>query len=170
VAGFTADPTSGNLPLPVQFINTSSGATGYIWSFGDGSGDSTLNPSHVYDAKGTYTVMLIAYNQNGCPDTTYITIKVTEKSRLVIPNIFTPNRDGDNDIFPLIENGIDKVRGVIYNRWGEIINRFDTKKGGWDGRTMAGLECPDGVYYYIIFATGSDGVEYESHGFITLVR
>jgi gliding motility-associated-like protein len=170
-AGFTASPTQGNFPLTVFFTNTSSGASGYWWDFGDGSTDTAANPIHVYDAKGNYTVMLIVVNQWGCRDTfIYKFIKVTEKSRLVIPNIFTPNHDGDNDIFPLIENGIDKVRGVIYNRWGEIINEFDTKKGGWDGRTAAGLECPDGVYYYIIFATGSDGVEYKAHGFITLVR
>jgi gliding motility-associated-like protein len=170
VAGFTADPVTGNMPLPVTFTNTSSGATGYTWSFGDGTGDTAANSIHVYDAQGDYTVMLIAFNASGCPDTAYIKIKVTEKSRLVIPNIFTPNRDGNNDIFPLIEDGIVEVKGIIYNRWGEMINKFNTVNGGWDGRTASGLEASDGVYYYVIEALGSDGVTYKSHGFVTLVR
>jgi gliding motility-associated-like protein len=169
-ADFTPNPPTGLAPLYVDFTNNSSGASGYTWIFGDGTQDTVFNPTHVFTAPGEYTVMLIAYNSFGCPDTVYVKIKVVEKSRITVPNIFTPNKDGVNDLFNPIVNGLSAIRGVIYNRWGELIYKWDSPKGGWDGRTNSGLEVPDGIYYYIVDAEGSDGELYQSAGFITLVR
>lgn len=59
VAKFTATPTSGTLPLSVQFVNQSTGtATNYSWNFGDGSTSISANPSHIYTTAGNYTVSL----------------------------------------------------------------------------------------------------------------
>lgn len=82
----------------------------------------------------------------------------------VIPNVFSPNSDGINDVFRFnVEDSILKT--TIYNRWG--LKVFDTDKVNyyWDGRTTAGELCADGTYYYIINAERKD-----YKGFVQLVR
>lgn len=85
---------------------------------------------------------------------------------LELPNVFTPNQDGVNDVFE-----IRKLSGetyTIYNRWGQII--FDSSvntSSYWDGRTSTGLYCPEGVYYYIIRLEELD-LEYK--GTVQLLR
>jgi len=72
VANFTADTmVSCSVPFTVNFTNTSTGGTNYVWNFGDGSPNSVLqNPTHIYTQPGTYTVSLIAINASGpCTDT-----------------------------------------------------------------------------------------------------
>lgn len=77
VADFTGTPTSGTVPLDVQFTDASTGATSWDWDFGDGGGSSSQNPSHTYTSTGTYTVTLTAYNaagSDGETKTNYITV------------------------------------------------------------------------------------------------
>jgi PKD repeat protein len=90
VAAFTANQTSGCKPLNVQFNNTSSGATSYLWEFGDGTTSTLSSPTKSYTTAGTYTVTLHAYSANGCE-----TIEV--KNNFITVNeakanfAFTPN-------------------------------------------------------------------------------
>lgn len=78
-----------------------------------------------------------------------------ENDSIFISNVFTPNEDEINDLF-LLENLPQGYEVIIYNRWGEIMQQFshlgtETKNiWYWDGYTMAGLPCPEGVYYYVI--------------------
>lgn len=67
---------------------------------------------------------------------------------LIIPNVFTPNNDGVNDVWKLEFN--EKVNCFIYNRWGNFIFQSDKKVIQWDGRTTSGEPCSNGTYYYII--------------------
>ncbi len=79
-AGFTGSPTSGEVPLAVNFTNQSSGATSYLWNFGDTQTSTATNPSHSYTSAGTYTVTLTATNSCGSDDeikTNYITVTCT---------------------------------------------------------------------------------------------
>ncbi len=65
VADFSATPLTGNAPLVVQFTDLSTNATGWLWDFGDGSGSTQRNPSHIYQNAGSYTVRLTASNATG---------------------------------------------------------------------------------------------------------
>ncbi len=79
-AAFTGSPTSGEIPLTVNFTNQSSGATSYSWDFGDTQTSTATNPSHTYTEAGTYTVTLTATNACGSDDevkTDYITVTCT---------------------------------------------------------------------------------------------
>ncbi len=79
-AGFTGSPTSGEVPLDVNFSNSSSDATSYSWTFGDGGTSTATNPSHTYTSAGTYTVALTATNSCGNDVhtmTDYITVTCT---------------------------------------------------------------------------------------------
>lgn len=91
-------------------------------------------------------------------------------SNLTLPNIFTPNNDGTNDVFTIISKNIKTLNCKIYNRWGVLVGELIEAKEIWDGRTSAGLQCVEGVYYYVLTATGLDGKEYSEKGVVQLLR
>ena len=82
-------------------------------------------------------------NDSACADTVVITV---EASALAIPNIFTPNNDGKNDVFKI--GGIESFPGtqlIIFNRWGNEVYRADNYLNNWDGGNLA-----EGTYYYVV--------------------
>lgn len=172
VAAFTPSVVSGTAILPVDFTNTSTGATTYSWNFDGSNANSTLvNPSFSYDMPGSFTVTLIASNNN-CKDTASTIITVTGASEITfVPNVFSPNDDGINDVFTISSIGIQTMETYIYNRYGEIVYEWFGKNGQWDGHTYpAGQPVPDGTYYYFYKAVGSDGTVFEEKGTLTLLR
>ena len=170
-AGFTPDTSAGEPPLTVNFTNTSIGAVGYKWFFGDNTTDTVTHPTHTYDKSGVYTVILVAYHPEGCTDTTiYQFITVGSPPDIRVPNVFTPNGDKINDRFIIDVKGIAKIHVSIYNRWGQLIYEWDKPDGDWDGRNSAGSEVPAGTYYYLLRATGEDGTEFNEQGHVTLFR
>ena len=68
-AFFMSDSTAICAPLTVTFADSSTGATSYSWSFGDGSSSTITSPTDVYDTSGLYTVRLVTSNSHGCTDT-----------------------------------------------------------------------------------------------------
>lgn len=99
-----------------------------------------------------------------------ITVESCEPSVLIIPNIFTPNGDGSNDLFTVEGTNLVSVKGQIFSRWGQKMFSWDNIKGSWDGRTPSGSIVPDGTYFYIIEAIGGDGTEYFEKGGFSLIR
>ena len=79
VASFTAIPTHICAGQGVSFFNNSTGATNYLWFFGDSTNSTLTDPTHIYNDPGTFTVVLIAYD-NGCPDTFKMTNYITVDS------------------------------------------------------------------------------------------
>jgi gliding motility-associated-like protein len=169
-ASFTADQSTGETPLPVNFVNTSVGGTSYVWQFPDGSTDTTTNAFFTCTQIGNQRVCLVANNSAGCSDSTCVEIDVFINSTFVIPNVFTPNGDDINDIFTVKNVGLEKMDAEIYNRWGQKEYEWHTTNGGWDGRTAAGVLVPDGTYFFIISAKGIDGKEYFEKGSFELIR
>jgi gliding motility-associated-like protein len=176
-ASFEADPPTGYAPLDVNFNNTSSttgsGSITSVWSFGNGTSKASTvtNVSTNYPAPGTYTVLLVAARGN-CIDSAYKVIRVENPSKLNVPNIFTPNGDGSNDVFFLQTASIDDVSAVILDRWGNKVYETESHTGNiaWDGKNFGGKECAAGVYFYIIKGTGKDDKKYSSKGNVTLIR
>lgn len=170
-ASFSASPTSGTSPLTVNLTNTSTGASDYIWDFGDGTSSILTNPSVVYTVNGTYTILLIAYNGSfACADTTTVVINVFDEAILIVPNVFTPNGDLTNDLFVVQSQGIKQLSGTIFNRWGNKIYEWDgAPTMGWDGKHN-GKAAEDGTYYYVIKAIGFDDKEYDATGFVQLIK
>ncbi len=170
-AGFTANPTAGTPPLIVNFTNTSSGATSYTWLFPGGNPSSSFatNPTVTYTTTGTYTVTLIA-SVGGCTDTTTEVIIVYDGYTLLIPNVFSPNGDLNNDYFTVTYTGVNTFTGELYDRWGIKVYDWTDITKGWDGINKMGAKSEDGTYYYIIKSAGFDGVEHTDQGFFTLVH
>ena len=171
VANFTASPSSGVIPLDVVFNNMSTGSgLTYQWDLGDNTTSIMQDPSHTYTSIGTFTAYLLVTDINGCIDETSTDITTTGVSVFVIPNIFTPNGDGVNDELKVIYENIESFSGFIANRWGEILYDWKSIDTGWNGRTKGGVSVPEGTYFYVITATGSDQVEYNIQGSFHLGR
>ncbi|MFI5148445.1 MAG: PKD domain-containing protein [Bacteroidia bacterium] len=171
-AHFTPDSSSGYVPLPVIFTNNSSAnAISWLWNFGDGSTATGSNPTHTFGAGGTYTVTLTVTDAQGCSSTYTEVIVVKElNSYLNVPNVFTPNGDGSNDVFLVKSSGISDFDMKIYDRWGVLITESVSALQGWDGRTKAGVLVSEGTYYFIINARGHDGKTFDKHGYLTLLK
>jgi gliding motility-associated-like protein len=88
-----------------------------------------------------------------------------------VPNVFTPNNDGNNDYFQLLFfGGIKTFNCTILNRWGQVIREYDNPAFMWDGKDEAGDDVLEGVYFYIAKAVSNGGNEIMKHGNVTLVR
>jgi len=171
VAIINAAPTTGAIPLSVFFGNGSTTGSGisYTWDFGDGNNSNAFEPTNIYTGIGNYTGTLIV-TDGICSDTATVIIDAFGESAIIIPNVFTPNGDGSNDVFTVDGVNLESVTGEVYNRWGQLMFSWDNVKGYWDGTTLAGSEAPDGTYFYIITATGADGTEYLEKGGFSLIR
>ena len=86
-----------------------------------------------------------------------------------MPNVFTPNGDGKNEVLLVYGNYITKLDMRVFNQWGEQLFATDTKSKGWDG-THKGKPQPTGVYVYVIEASLTDGRTVKSKGYINLMR
>ena len=172
IASFGTSGITVGVPQTVNFINVSANANGYIWNFGDNSGTVVqTSPSHIYNTAGVYTVTLIAFSANGCNDTINSQLIVSDTAGLTMPNIFTPNGDGINDVFAPNAHGLTTLACIIYDRWGAKITTLDTStQQYWDGHTTSGLACSDGTYFYLLTATDVNGKSYSLKGFIQLIR
>lgn len=125
----------------------------------------------------TQEYMFTIRDINGCEGSDNIIVDVDKNRNIFIPNIFSPNGDGRNDIFK-VESGpgvVDVNFMLIYDRWGELLferNNFvpaDDISGGWDG-TFRGKDAPTGVYVYLVEVDFADGVTLLYRGDITIIR
>jgi gliding motility-associated-like protein len=168
-AAFTANPTSGTAPLLVNFTNQTPGVGNvYSWNFADDNNNtsSATNPSHTYNTIGNYIVTLVVTDASGlCSATATISIDVFENASIVVPNVFTPNGDGKNDIFKITTTGMKDLNCDIFNRWGTKVFTINGVNGFWDG-----INSNDGTYFFILTATGFDGAEYKQQGYINLFK
>jgi gliding motility-associated-like protein len=166
---FTSDPAyPATLPLPnatVQFTDNSTNAVSWIWEFGDGIISSDLNPAHTYQAEGTYFVTLNVTNAFGCIGRIMGGPFVVTLPDLFIPNVFSPNGDGINDVFLVDYTGSQPFTLQVFDRWGVLMYQSSNRTAGWDGINTTGSPAPDGVYYYHVSIGQKD---YTNH--ITLMR
>lgn len=131
----------------------------YLWDMGDGTTETAPTFKHYYNidnTKNEYIITLTGINHQGCSNTKTIKLNV----EIFIPNIFSPNRDGINDIF------MPGVNLEVFNR-----NGMTLYKGlsGWDGN-YNGKEMPDDTYYYVVSYKDNKGQVQIKKGYIILKR
>lgn len=168
-AAFTTTPISGPYPLDVTLLNTSTGATNYIWDFGNGGATSTAfnPPVQTYTVAGIYVISLTAYNNDpACASTTYYGITVFDPPVLTIPNIITPNGDGLNDEFKLSGSNFKHLDITIFDRWGREVTSFegDINTAVWKPTGVSA-----GTYFCTIKATSLDESKTDFTGFIQIL-
>jgi gliding motility-associated-like protein len=169
-AAFNASFTNVGYPTQLMLTNFSTNTVSALWQFSDGGTSTVVSTVKDYTASGNYTVTLTAFGANGCDAYSSYSFRIADSSGVTLPDIFTPNNDGINDIFKPITRGIKTMTVFIYNRYGTLVNSWDKPNGFWDGYTTAGLKCQDDVYFCVLEATGFDGKSYKMKGKITLLR
>ncbi len=203
-AKFSVDPMQGEAPLTVNFTNESENGTPglYEWFFYRNfddikrEGETTQqpidsimivaydeNPVYTYENSGTYKVKLVSKKTSEfftCVDTAYMEdFIVVDTSFVAVPNVFTPNGDGVNDLFVVKFWSMQSIKISIFNRWGKRIHFWESSdvRGFdqtytatvWDGRLNGRFASP-GVYYYIVEGRGRDNKARKAHGFFHLFR
>lgn len=168
-ADFTWTPNPPVENTITRFTNLSQGANRYLWDFGDGESSTAVNPTHLYNATGTYKATLYAFNIADCVDSITKDIPIIIRPLLDVPNAFTPGRFGKNSIIKVEGFGIGKMSWKIYNRWGQVVFSTTDRNQGWDG-TFKGQLQPLEVYSYALDVEFTDGVKVRKTGDITLLR
>ena len=167
---FNPQPTDLNNP-EITFINTSSNDTSLIWDLGDGTIiEDEIYFHHIYQSAGQYTVSLIIINRYNCVDTIdYKVIIDPGKFHLFIPNSFTPNNDGHNELFVIKGRYIIEFSLKIFNQWGKQLFASSDIYKYWDGR-YKGKISPQDKYTYLITVLDINGDTHEFTGVIHLIQ
>ncbi|TAE88273.1 MAG: PKD domain-containing protein [Bacteroidetes bacterium] len=161
--------------LNVVFENKSaSNGVPFVWFFGDGDSSKQQSPMHTYDKSGYYKVTLLYNPGSYCADTLeqLYFIDGDSAQEIKIPNVFTPNDDGLNDCFQVtgVNPKCDEYYIKIFNRWGNVVYENTDGTHCWNGKSQAGIDIPDGVYYYIMNIKKKNGPSINDHGTVTVIR
>ncbi|MFN5182402.1 MAG: gliding motility-associated C-terminal domain-containing protein, partial [Bacteroidota bacterium] len=166
------EPSDVNPEVTFTDQSIGSGINTWDWDFGIFT-STQQNPDYEFPGAGTYTVSLIVTTVNGCTDSVSHIIEVTSDFSVYVPNAFTPNDDGLNDIFYPQGLGIssEDYEFSVFNRWGEKI--WSTMKVGdfWDGRAKGGSElAQQDVYVWKMTLKQTDGTKKNFLGHVNLIR
>jgi gliding motility-associated-like protein len=166
---------SSQKPL-FKFKNTSTGTnskTKYLWDFGDGKTSTLENPEHTYGLldTGCHTVKLTI--DLACPDDTFRVVCNSYFFQVIVPNVFTINDDGVNDVFDIYIDGESYYDLTIFNRWDQKVFSSTVDDVNWNGKiNNTGAEAPAGEYYFVFkYKTKADPDKMLSKkGIVTLIR
>jgi len=175
---FTASPQSTTIEQPgIVFTDQTTdayGITNWLWeTFGDASDSikTTKNTTHTYSDTGTFCVKLVDINKHNCVDSVTNCVVIEAVFTLYIPNAFTPNGNGLNDVFIPRGTYFTNFEMYIFNRWGEQIFFTRNIDMGWNGGYNNGntIEQED-TYIYIIKVTDFKGKTHSYTGRVTLLK
>lgn len=132
-----------------------------LWSTGSTGNNVLLTSGQA--------LSVTAMDQHGCPASAQLVV-IEDACDLVIPNVFTPNGDRDNESW-LPTGGFMSADARIFNRWGATVYEGDMVRQPWNGKHYQNAEdCSEGVYYFVILFKRSDGVAMERSGYVQLNR
>ncbi|WP_341907763.1 choice-of-anchor L domain-containing protein [Fluviicola taffensis] len=195
IANMSLSSVSGCNPLNVTFTNNSQNATNFEWYFDNGNNafvNDLSSQSQTFTASADQ-IVLIAIN-GPCRDTAFASVLIVEcgctdplatnydptavqndgscifpEPTVIVPNIFTPNGDANNDVFKLTTTNATDVIIKINNRWGNNVYVGSGLDPHWDGK-IDGTIAPDGVYFLQYTVKGLMGKEITGQGFLQLIR
>jgi gliding motility-associated-like protein len=173
-ANFDFNPEQPNsLNRTVQFSDLSTNAVKWQWEFGDQGASFERNPNFTFRDTGLQKIQLVAFHPSGCPDTSIQYIDIIPFVSYHMPNAFTPNGDGTNDLFigKGYISGMSDFELTIFNRWGELVFETNDPLEGWNGQKFNnGGQSQAGVYVYQISYKNARDELIEDKGFATLIR
>ena len=168
-ANFTCDVDSGYTTLPVFVSDQSINGEVYAWYLNDSLINFTAPGTITFPDSGTYVLELVLTNSSGCSDVDSSIIRVlSDKLILEIPNVFTPNGDGVNELFQVKYNAVKSFQANVFNRWGRLIYTWNSVSDGWDGKSNNDV-MPNGTYYYVISGTDIKDQVFQEKGSLTLM-
>ena len=141
----------------------------YTWDFDDSYYSNASEPIHAYEEVGVYFPSLEVTNEFGCSDSYTKEVTIESDYTLWIPNTFTPNGDGLDEIFTPKGIGVEEFDMIVYTRWGEEVFYSQDLNMGWDGKLRNVEQAPTGIYTYRIVTEDSNGKVRTYHGEINLI-
>lgn len=151
----------------IQLVAT--GGLTYVWSpANDLSCTNCQSPFASPLISTTYYVNVT--DVNGCTSIDSVMVTVTLPEYYFIPNVFSPNNDGSNDLFEMKAEGFKTYHAEIFNRWGDKVFETTDSKVYWNGRNTGGNIMSDGVYFYFLNLTDHLDQLKTFKGFLTLYR
>lgn len=183
IADMQLSVTSGCAPFNVTFTNTSQNATAYAWDFGNGNVYTVTSQSPITETySNSAVIQMIAYDSYGCSDTTTATVTssvcgctdptainynplaTVEDNSCVypepifeVPNVFTPNGGGENDVFEIKAQYYTEIEYTIQNRWGQLVFEGKGLNPTWDGKSQNGKPVDEGVYFVLYTVKSING-------------
>jgi gliding motility-associated-like protein len=155
----------------VQFVNNSQGKQSkWTWFFmRNDERSENENSSYFFEDEGKYPVAMIVENEYGCSDSVLKIVTIEADFACYIPNAFTPNTDGKNELFMPVLRGVSRYLFSVYNRWGMKLFQTENQSQGWDG-TYNGEDCMQDVYIYKVLVTPDNGRPRVYEGQVMLYR
>ena len=159
----------GNAVYGESYQLTGSGGTHYLWSPANELDDAASDHPKGYLTHDTKFLLTVS-DDFGCTDADSVTIRVFKNADIYIPNAFTPNGDGLNDVFTPISAGIVSIEYFrIFNRFGQLIFESHELQKGWNG-CYQGKKQSSGNYIYIIKALDKQGNPVVKKGNVLLLN
>jgi gliding motility-associated-like protein len=177
-AAFIASPQPVTIVEPtIQFTDEtkdSSKVITWLWEFNDQTDatSSLQNPIHTYIDTGTYCADLIVQDVHGCIDSVNECIVIEPLYTLYIPDAFSPNGDGLNDVFQVKGQYVCGFQMFIFDRWGQQLYYSQDINKGWNGTVNLGQNIvQEDTYIYLVYAI--DCVQHKKHeylGKVTVIK
>ncbi len=146
-----------------------SGGIVYSWTPPDFLSDPS-SASPVCTPEYDIMYILTVFNEFGCSDTDTIFIRMDEDcGSLYVPNAFSPNQDGKNDVFGVFNRCIQEIDLKVFNQWGNLVYHSTDPAGRWDG-LYGGTDADSGIYSYYFTGKLSDGSAVSGQGNVVLIR
>lgn len=170
IASISSSCVGGTVPLIISLSNLGSGKINK-WTFNDGSKPMTgAEPVKYFDEPGIYTITLTSTSSDGKTAVDSIKVEALANSSISTPSEFTPNGDGQNDLFVFARVNVASYNITIVDKDANVVYDYSGTDGKWDGKTPNGKNAKEGTYYYLVSAIGKDGKTYEKKGKIALKR
>lgn len=170
-AQFTLSPyPQAAFPGTLCMIDNTPGSTSWSWVINGVPLSTNSNYCYTIPDTGDICVTLFIQDSLSCADSASDCVTVLGESIVSIPNVFTPNADGNNDVFQITWVNLTSLDCEIYDRWGVLIYHWNGLTGNWNGKTDKGKEAVDGVYYYVCTVVTTQNEIRKLSGFVHLVR
>ena len=167
VPAFAGNDTNAVIGLPHQLSAT--GGTRYLWTPSAGL-NNPFAPNPLATISRDTRFLVQVTDIAGCKDTASVLLRVYQGIRYYVPNAFSPNNDGINEVFRPIAVGIISTEWFrVFNRYGQVMYESSNMQNGWDG-SFKGVRQPIGNYIWSIKGKGRDGKMIEIKGNVVLVR
>jgi len=172
---FSINPSLSCIPLEqtvTTFIDLSIGASHGYWEMGDGTIINYIpgvNPEYSFTQPGAYSMKLHVENIGNCASEFEKDLCILEPFVVFVPDIFSPNGDGINDILFVRVKSVSEFYFILYDRWGEKVFETNNTDLGWDGR-FNNNNLQSGVYVWFLSYTMVDGTINNSKGDVSLIR